>query len=813
MRGTSAQARMFKFATYEVDRDSGEFYKSGVRQKLAGQPFEVLCLLLERPNQIVTREEFQERIWSKDTFVDYDLALRKAIARLRESLGDCPENPRFIETIPRKGYRFIAAVGSNGQVAGEMPVAFGQVARSHNSPDVAAQPLASGQIPAQELSVYELGNAAPSIKAFSGLNWSRNARVLLLLLLLLLVLIAIVATKAFYLGSSHRRALTDSDTIILADFTNTTGDSVFDDTLKETLSVELQESSFLHQISDRKVNHTLKLMGKSAGVRLSPELTQQVCLRNEGKAMLIGSIGGLGKEYVISLKAITCDSGDLLAEEQVEAKNKEGVLRAVHDAAVTLRRKLGEALVSVNRHTIVLEEASTPSLEALQAYSLGQQTTLAKGWAAGIPFFMRSLELDPNFARAYVAISGSYANLGQMERAAEYSRKAFDLRGNVSDGERFAIETFYYAFVTGELEKAVEVCEQWHQMYPKSAVALTDLAAAEVSLGRHKEGLEHGYEALQLEPQGQTYYLAVGSALVFLDRFQEAETLYSEADRRKLDAEGFAGARYRLAFLKADPERMSTLLATAIGKPGIEHRVLALQAETEAWYGRFESARDFTRRASTSAVQNDVKEKAAIYEAILALWEAEIGERDRATARIRSAARKSSGRNARPLQALVLARSGAIIEAEKMAAELDEQFSHDTLMQRYWLPSIRAAIKLSRKEPLQALQILEQSNGVELSAAVWPPLAPAYLRGQAYLMVHDGPGAAEEFRKLIVHRGLVANSQLGVLSRIGLASALRLDGDLAASRTEYQEFLNLWKDADPDLPILVRARSEYAKMR
>jgi DNA-binding winged helix-turn-helix (wHTH) protein/Flp pilus assembly protein TadD len=782
MSEKARNSRIVHFGDCSLDLDTAELCRNGNRIILQDQPFQVLTALLETPGQLVTREELTKRLWRSDTFVDFDQSLNKAAGRLREAIRDNAENPRFVETLPRKGYRWIGTFE-------RVPI---------------------GQTQSLSLDgVDEVENAAPAAEVSSGLNWRRRPR----LLVLAVVVIAIVVMKGSYLQSSHRSALADADTIILADFTNATGDPVFDDALKEALSVELEQSSVLHQISDRKVNDTLKLMGEFAGVRLSPELAQQVCLRNGGKAMLTGSIASLGKEYVIGLKAITCDEGDLLAEEQVQAKNKEGVLRVLDTAAVSLRTKLGEALIAVNHRTISLEEATTPSLEALQAYSLGQKTILARGWAAAIPFFMRSVELDPHFARAYVALSGSYANLGQRERAAEYSRKAFELRSNVSEPERFAIETFYYAFVTGELEKTAEVCEQWHQIYPGSAMALTNLAAAEASLGRYKEALEHSHEAVQLEPQSQTNYLAVGSALVTLDRFEEAETSYNEADRRQLDSEAFAGARYRLAFLKADPKRMSRLLATAIGKPSIEHRVLALQSETEAWYGKFESARDFAGRAINAAVQDNGKDEAAIYAANEALWEAETGNTERARAKIKSAVKKSSGRNARSIEALVLARTGDTIKAGTMAAELDAKFSHDTLVQKYWLPSIRAAISLRRKEPRQALEILETSNSVELSAAVWPPLAPAYLRGQAYLMLHDGHGAAEEFRKLILHRGLVANSQLGVLSRLGLASALRLQGDLAAAGTEYQEFLNIWKDADPASPILVRAKSEYAKLR
>jgi tetratricopeptide (TPR) repeat protein len=628
--------------------------------------------------------------------------------------------------------------------------------------------------------------------------------------------------------------LTDKDTIVLCDFDNKTGDSVFDDTLKQGLSVQLEQSPFLALVSDRKVNETLKLMGRPAGDRLTPEVTHEVCQRTGSKAMLTGSIAGLGSQYVIGLKAVNCNTGDVLAEAQEQAAGKEAVLKALEAAAVSLRGKLGESLSSVQKYATPVEEATTPSLEALKAYSLGVKTAYAGGDTPALPFFKRAVELDPNFAMAYSWISVFDINRGEVGRAAAYARKAYDLREKVSEPERFIIEGSYYQDVTGQLEKAEQTYELWRQTYPREDRSYRRLGFVSHNLGNWERALEQYREALRLGPNTGPNYVNLGAAYTALNRLDEAEAVYKQAEERKLEHEGLRMYRYRLAFVKGDAAQMAQLLSATMDKPGTEGDwFLATQADTEGWYGKLKNAHELTGRAMESAQQNDAKETAAGYEALAALREVEAGNRQQARAEANAAVKLAPNRDVRAVAALALARAGDTAGAEKLAAELDKAFPLDTLVRSYWLPTIRAAVALERKEPNRAIELLKVASTVELGETTQftVSLCPAYVRGEAYLMLHDGNRAAAEFQKFIDHRGVVMNFPWGALARLGLARAYAVEAGLsrhgenggvkpplqpdalAKARAAYQDFLTLWKDADPDIPILREAKAEYAKLK
>jgi len=606
--------------------------------------------------------------------------------------------------------------------------------------------------------------------------------------------------------------LTDKDTIVLSDFTNTTGDPVFDDTLKQGLSVELEQSPFLKLLSEDKVNRTLKLMGRQAGESVTPALAREICQRTGSKATLTSSIAALGSQYVIGLKAVDCQTGDTMAEAQQQAPSKEAVLKALDAAGATMRGRLGESLSSVQRYATPLEEATTPSLEALNAYSLGHKTLNTKGYTAALPFYKRAVELDPNFAMAYGNISSIYHNLNEIGRGAENGRKAFELRDKVSERERFSIESTYY-YTTGELENAAQVYKLWQQTYPRDATPVLDLGAVSNVLGNYEKALDEGKEAMQLDPDNVLSYVNLSAYYANLNRLEEAEAVLKQAEERKLESEDLLVNRYLLAFLKGDEGHMEKLAASAMGKPGTEDLLLAMQADTEAWYGKLERARELTRRAMDSAQHNDAEESAAMYEAAAGLREVESGNRDQARANVNTAVKLAQNRDVRAVAALVLARAGDTGAAAKLAAELDTAFPLDTLVQRYWLPTIRAAIALERKDPRRAIELLQTSSMIELGspgAFDVLPLCPVYLRGEAYLMLRDGKAAAAEFQKFIDHPGVVANFPWGVLARLGLGRAYATEDD-AKARTAYQDFLTLWKDADPDVPILKQAKTEYAK--
>jgi serine/threonine protein kinase/tetratricopeptide (TPR) repeat protein len=646
---------------------------------------------------------------------------------------------------------------------------------------------------------------------------------------LILVAAAIGGTLYFRSRQAMTR-LTDKDTIVLSDFDNKTGDSVFEDTLKQGLSVQLEQSPFLALVSDRKVNETLKLMGRPAGDRLTPEVTHEVCLRTGSKAMLTGSIAGLGSQYVIGLKAVNCDTGDVLAEAQEQAAGKEAVLKALDAAAVSLRGKLGESLSSLQKHATPLEEATTPSLEALKAYSLGRKTLYSKGQAASLPFFKRAVELDPTFAMGYGMMSTEYRDLGEVRRGAENARKAYALREKVSERERFYIDGDYYVNAPGDLEKAAQTYELWQQTYPRDDAPYRKLGIISAILGNWEKALVEYREALRLEPTLLANYGNLGHAYTCLNRLDEAEAVYKQAQERNLEIEGML---YLLAFLKGDTPQMAHLVSAATGKGGGEEMWLHMQENTKGWYGKLKNAHELTGRAMDSAQHNDAKETAAIYQAEAALREVEAGNRQQARADANAALKLAPNRDVRAIAALALARAGDTAGAERLAAELDKTLPMDTRVQRYWLPTIRAGVALDRQDPNRAIELLKVASTIELSspANLTISMCPVYVRGEAYLMLHDGNAAAAEFQKFIDHRGLVVNFPWGALARLGLARAYAVEAGLsrhgenggikpplqqdarAKARAAYQDFLTLWKDADPDVPVLREAKAEYAKLK
>ena len=629
------------------------------------------------------------------------------------------------------------------------------------------------------------------------------------------VVLLLAAAAVRYFTSRPSLALTDKDTLVLADFENKTGDSVFTDTLQEGLSVQLEQSPFLDLVSEAKVKQTLTLMGHPTGDRLTPEVARDVCERTGSKAVLTGSIARLGTQYVLGLKAVNCNTGDLLAEAQEQAMNKETVLKALDTVTARLRGRLGESLSSVQKYATPLEEATTSSLEALKAYSLGQKTRSAKGETAALPFFYRAVELDPSFARAYASLSICYSTLNQLGRAAENATKAYELRDKVSEWEQFYIKANYYQNATGELDKAEQIYELWQQTYPRDAVPYQGLGSVSSLLGELQKALNEDRQAMRLEPNDWVSYAGLGSDYLNLNRLDEAEMVYTEASKRRLEDEFLLLNRYQLAFLNGDTSLMARLLSAAMRKPGTEDVLLAAQADTEACHGKFKDARELTRRAIDSANYNDAKETAASYQAAAALREVESGDRRQALADANAAVKAAPNRLVQAMAALALARAADTAAAEKLAADLDKNAPLDTLVQRYWLPTIWAAIRLERRDPSRAVELLEATSPIELSAPglVTVALCPVYLRGQAYLMLRDGYAAAGEFQKFIDHRGLIANFPWGALAYYGLARSYGLQGNTSKARTAYEDFLTLWKDADPGILVYKRAKAEYAKLQ
>jgi eukaryotic-like serine/threonine-protein kinase len=634
------------------------------------------------------------------------------------------------------------------------------------------------------------------------------------------VIIAIAVTAAvlaaggyFYIHRTPK--LTDKDTIVLADFGNTTGDPAFDGTLRQGLAAQLEQSPFLNLLSDEHIVQTLSLMAQPKDAQLTHELAREVCQRTASAAVLDGSIAQIGTQYLLTLKAVNCTNGDSLAREQVQAAAKEEVLKALNTAARHIRGKLGEALATVQKFDTPVEQATTPSLEALKAYSLGLKTWNMKGETVALPLFKRAVELDPQFAIAYARLGSAYRNLDELTLSAENMRKAFALREKVSERERLYIEVRYYRIVTGEFEKWAQVCELWKQTYPRDRVPYNDLGHVYSAFGQYDKSVEEAREALRLEPNTQANYSNLARYYLGLNRLDEAEAVLKNAQERKLEGRDLLWIRYEVAFVKGDEGEMKRLVEQAAGKRGIEALLLDFQADTETYHGRLAKARELRRRAVDLAKDNDATEAAAIYLADASLEEAYSGETKQARSDADEALRLASNRAVLGDAALALALVGDTTRAEKLADEFNQSFPLDTRVQRYWLPTIRAVLALEGQKADKAIDALQVATPYELGplGGLTGCLCPAYARGQAYLMLHNGSAAAAEFQKIIDHRGIVTNFSLGALAHLGLARAYALKGDTNKARAAYQDFLALWKDADPDIPILKQAKAEYAKLQ
>jgi eukaryotic-like serine/threonine-protein kinase len=630
------------------------------------------------------------------------------------------------------------------------------------------------------------------------------------------VVVVGLAVGGWLYFAPRAHALTEKDTIVLADFTNTTGDSVFDDTLKQALAVDLGQSPFLNILSEDKVRQTLQQMTRPAGERLTQDLAREVCQRAGSKAYLTGSIAALGTQYVIGLEALNCVSGDVLAREQVTAAGKEKVLPSLGQAAAKLRSEVGESLGSVQKFDVPLEQATTNSLEALKNLAMGSKTQGARGAAEAIPFYKRAIELDPNFAVAYASLGGSYHNLGEPSLAAENTRKAYELRGRVSEREKFYIESRYYEYVIGDLEKARQSYELWAQTYPRDVVPAGNLNVIFDYLGQYDKGLAQSRESYRLVPDGLSYSNLV-NAYLFLNRLEEARAAAEEAQAKNLDSPYLHINLYALSFLQNDAAGTAQQVAWAAGKPGVEDALLAGEADTAAYSGRLAKARGFSRQAMASAERAEEKETAAGYEADAAVREALFGNEAEARQRAAAVLALSTGRDVQYGAALALALAGDAHRAQALADDLGKRFPEDTIVQFNYLPTIHAQFALERNDTSRAIEALQAATPYELglpgTGSFTPGLYPVFVRGDAYLAAHQGIEAAAEFQKILGHRGVVQNESIGALAHLGLARAYVLQRDTGKASAAYQDFLTLWKDGDPDIPILKQAKAEYAKLQ
>ena len=775
------QARVLRFGVFEVNLASRELSKHGIRIRLPGQPFLILSLLLEKPGEVVTRDEMRQRLWPSDTFVDFEHSLNSAVKKLRAALGDSPENSRYIETIPRVGYRFIAPIQKDSQAIIPSPPSTEAFQESRIIPD---------------------GRLLPRPRAWS-----------------ILAIIGVPVGVALVMAGLYHRAhltkpLSTKDTIVLADFTNSTGDSVFDDTLRQGLAAQLEQSPFLNLLSNERISQTLLLMTKPKDSRVTNDLAMEICRRTGSTAVIEGSIATLGGQYVLGLKAVACRSGDSLANIQITSDDKERVLNALGKASSRLRERLGESLGSVQKYDKPQESVTTSSLEALNAYTLGMKARHENADEAAIPFLQRAIQLDPNFAMAYLALGIVYWDLDEAEKGRLNLEKAFALRDRVSVLESFDIGAAYHDVVTGDLTRADEIYNMWAQTYPHDRIPLDGLGNNYLFRGQFPDALEVLLRERNVAGGNFYNYINLSIAYLCLDRYEAARNVIRDGLARNMYPEVGHAVLYRIDFVEHNEAGLREDLDWAAGKTSEDQFVLA-QADTEAYSGRRQRAWMLARKAIALAERENETEVAATNMAHASLNEAELGNSAHAGQIATAAVGQGPFRDAKVIAALALARAGYAKRAQTMANELARTYPSNTILNYYWLPCVRAAAELSMGHPNLAIETLEVTRPYELGVPlpIGPgTLYPAYLRGEAYLIRQETGNAVTEFQKLINHPGIIANFPLGALAHLQLARAYAEQRDPVQARQEYQKFLTLWEDADSDLPQLNKAKVEYSRL-
>jgi eukaryotic-like serine/threonine-protein kinase len=636
-----------------------------------------------------------------------------------------------------------------------------------------------------------------------------------LIALAVAMIMALSVAGVLYIRGAPK--LTDKDTIVLADFTNTTGDSVFDGTLRQGLSVQLEQSPFLSIVSDQQVQQTLQMMGQKPDAKLTPEIARELCQRTASAAVLDGSIAQIGTPYLLTVKAVNCSSGQTLASTEAQASDKNHVLDALGKAASDMRSKLGESLSTVQKFDTPLEQATTPSLEALKAFSSGSRATSPP---IAISFYKRAVELDPNFAPAYAWLGVWYTSIGEPGTAAGYTRKAYELRGHASEPEKYFVSAIYYKEVPGNLEKAEQTCKLWMQAYPRSEMPHIYLSGGIYpAMGRYDGVISEAREAIRLKPDYPVPYVFLMDGYIALNRFEEANATYRQALERKLYHHYYPAALYHLAFLQNDAAGMREQVTRSAGQPGAEDTLLSYEANTAAYYGRLRESEELTRRAIELAERAEEKEVSAGFSATSGLREALFGNAGEARRRASLAVARSSGVDVEYASALALAYAGDAGRALRLTEELNKRFPEATTVQFNYLPTVRAKLALNRGNPSEALEMLRSALPYELGQTTfsgeyaWNGLYPVFIRGEAYLATRRASEAAAEFQKILDHRGIVWNSPIGALAHLQLGRAYAMQGDAAKARAAYNDFLTLWKDADPDIPVLKQAKAEYAKLQ
>jgi eukaryotic-like serine/threonine-protein kinase len=797
----------FQFGDFQVDPLTRTLRRREGVVTLSRRAFDVLIYLIQNPGRVLSRDELLKSVWP-DTFVDEN-SLAQSISSLRRALEEKPGDNSYIATLPGRGYQFVSEVKVLAPQS--LTIAPDGIASEENRP---ASLLLQRETIRTSIATSEL----PSLPARR--NWARGVIATLCLVVL--------GGTVYLVNVRHARRLTEQDMVVLADVTNRTGDPVFDDTLKTALGIALAQSPLLNALPDNKVRTALQLMARPADTKITSDTAREICQRMGGKAYIAGSIVPLGGEYVLTLEASSCQDGDTMAREQVTAAAKEKVLDSLGMAASRLRSELGESLATVQRFDVALPQATTPSLDALKAYSLGEKLLYQKDPASAPPYFRHALELDPNFAMAYAELGITYYSLSEPGRARENFARAFQLRDRASERENLHISAIYYGYGTGEIDKAIQSLQEGIEIYKRGG-SYNGLADLYSRLGQYDKSADAARMLLALDPDNNFGSVNLVLDDLALQNFSAARQIIQQAQARSSDSYLLHSYFYTLSFLQADSAGMEEEQRWFESQPVYANYGLALAADTEAYAGRVNKARELTNSAADSAVRSDNKENAAMYRANAALREAAYGNSAEARQSANEALGLSPGNpNVAVQVALAFAISGEATKAATLVQDLTKRFPLDTQLQLLGLPAIEAQLQLGRHEPDLALNTLRVGLAIEFANTRFTTnntscLYATYIRGQAYLSARQGAAAAQEFQKIIDHNGIVGNCWTGTLARLGVGRANALlsatsKGDLAAAaRTQavdaYKSFLSLWKDADPNVLILKQAKAEYAKLQ
>jgi eukaryotic-like serine/threonine-protein kinase len=773
------QKEIYEFGCFRLELGKRELMRDGKSIALTPKTFQLLLVLLRHSNEVVTKDELMKALWP-DTYVE-ETNLTRNIFDLRKALGES-EQSRYIVTVPGQGYRLAKDVHL---------VQTDQVT------------LVTATTSTVQVKVEEK-------KALRLLRWIGPATVLLL----------VAGGMSVRFLSHYDLLLSERDTVVLADFNNSTGDPVFDGTLREGMAVQLEQSPFLSLISEQTVRRTLTLMGQPADVRFTGDVAREVCERTGATAVIEGSISTLGSQYVLGLHTRNCHTGDVLDEEQEQVARKEAALNGLTHIASKFRSRVGESLASIQKHSTPLAEATTPSLEALKAYSAGWRIHALHGASAALPFFKRATEIDSQFAMAYASLGRMYADLDQRGFAAENLALAWQLRDRASEREKFVITSLYQTLATGNLEAAQQTCEAWSRAYPREGLPHFAMAGAIHKVaGRYEKALDEARKGMELEPDFWLGYYGVGVNNQFLGHLDQSEKALNEAISRGFDADEFIMLAYDVHFLKGDKAGMEHDSGQARARPGGENWMSARESFVSAYSGHLRQAREISRSAVIQAQQAGQPERAALWQAGSAVREAFFGNKTAAVGDAVSALRLSRDPEIEYGAALAFALSGDSSRTQSSVADLEKRFPEDSSVRFNYLPTIRAVIALNGAGPATALESLEVAAPHDLGippsgiSGLFGALYPVYFRGLALLAADNPTAAAAEFQKILDHRGIVVSDPIGALARLQLGRAYALSRDNVKAKSAYQDFLTLWKDADRDIPILRQAQAEYAKLQ